>query len=186
MIEAVERGDGSMAGEIYDRLLPVVDRTLFRVLGRREHDYEDLVQQSFEQIVATLTTRRYARACSLKSWAASVTTHVGLNALRSRRRERKVVHRGPGAEAEAEGHRAADNPERDAALRREIDELRAHLAAMVPERAEAVILHEVLGHELAEIAALTGVSIAAAQSRLSRGRRDLKERIERGRRGGRA
>jgi RNA polymerase sigma-70 factor (ECF subfamily) len=49
--------------------------------------------------------------------------------------------------------------------------------ATKPERAEAVLLHDVLGHELTEIAQMTGVSVAAAQSRLVRGRKDVVNRM---------
>jgi len=182
LIDAVVAGDPEVAAQLYERLVAVVDRTLYRVLGRREADHDDLVQGCFEQIIKTLATRRFARACSLKTWAASVATNVGLNALRARRRERAVVDRRTAAEAAAAMRPSQDDPERDADLRRELDQLRALLVDMNPERAEAVVLHQVLGYELAEIAALTGVSIAAAQSRLSRGRRELLERFERMRR----
>lgn len=175
LIEAVVCGDGAVAGELYDRLLVTVEQTLFRVLGRRESDHEDLVQSSFEQIVKTLATRRFAGACSLKTWASSVATNVGLNALRSRRRERGVFDR---SEVDLPASSAAsDNPERDASLRRDIEHVRGVLASMSPARAEALLLHDVLGHDLAEIAALTGVSLAAAQSRLVRGRHELHERL---------
>ena len=49
---------------------------------------------------------------------------------------------------------------------------------MNPQRAEALVLHDVLGHDLAEVSALLGVSIAAAQSRLVRGRSELKQRLD--------
>jgi RNA polymerase sigma-70 factor (ECF subfamily) len=177
IIEAVVCGDSAIAGELYDRLLSTVDQTLYRVLGRRESDHDDLVQSAFEQIVKTLATRRFAGACSLRTWACSVATHVGLNALRSRRRERGVFDR---SEIDApESTASRDNPERDASLRRDLDAVRAQLAGMSPSRAEALLLHDVLGHDLAEIAALTGVSIAAAQSRLVRGRHELMGRMGR-------
>jgi RNA polymerase sigma-70 factor (ECF subfamily) len=50
---------------------------------------------------------------------------------------------------------------------------------MTPERAETLLLHDMLGKELSEIAVLTGVSVAAAQSRLVRGRNELLERMKR-------
>ena len=178
VIEAVAAGDGRMAGELYDRLVGTVDHTHLRILGRRESDHEDLEQSAFEQIVKTLATRRFAGACSLRTWASSVATHVGLNALRSRRRERGVFDR---SEVDAPNSSAgSDNPERDAVLRRELDRVRQLLAGMSPARAEALLLHDVLGHDLAEISALTGVSSAAAQSRLVRGRHELMELLGRG------
>lgn len=178
LIDAVIRGDASVAGALYDRLLPLVDATLFRMLGARGSDHDDLVQATFEQIVKTLTTRRFARACSLRTWASSIAANVALNALRSRVRERRVVDRNETAVEASERSFARDDPERDLTLRREIARVRAALREMNPQRAEALVLHDVLGHDLAEVAALLGASIAAAQSRLVRGRRELKQRLD--------
>ena len=179
LIEGVVRGDDRIAAELYDRLIRSVDHTLYRVFGRREPDHDDLVQATFEQIVLTLSKRRYARACSLKTWASTIARNVGLNALRSRRRERAVIDR---ADDATHGDRAiapTADPERSADLRAQLDRVRVHMAEMNPRRAEAVFLHDVLGHALAEVAVLTGVSVSAAQSRLVRGRRELFERMDR-------
>ncbi len=80
-----------VAAALYDRLSGVIDRSLYRVFGRRETDHDDLVQSVFEQVVLTLARGSYAGNCSLKTWAARISSNVGLNALRARRRERKVV-----------------------------------------------------------------------------------------------
>jgi RNA polymerase sigma-70 factor (ECF subfamily) len=64
-----------------------------------------------------------------------------------------------------------------ASVREQIRLAQGHLTAMKPDRAMALILHDVLGHELAEIAAMLGISISAAQSRLVRGRRELHVRL---------
>lgn len=175
LIEAVESGDHRLAGELYDRLIGVVDHTLYRVFGRREPDHEDLVQAAFEQIVLTLSRQSFARACSLKTWASTVTSHVGFNALRSRRRERAVLDRQ--SEAEPESAASAADIERQAVARAELERMREQLVAMKSEHAQTVFLHDVLGHELAEIALMTDVSVAAAQSRLVRGRKELYRRM---------
>jgi RNA polymerase sigma-70 factor (ECF subfamily) len=176
LIEAVQRGDDRVSAELYDRLLPVVDHTLYRVFGRREPDHDDLIQAAFEQIVMTLSRQSYARACSLKTWASTVASHVGLNALRSRRRERRVVDRG--IELEDQLTNSFADVEGEVSAREQLERVRYELSCMSPRRAHAVFLHDVLGHELAEIALITGVSVAASQSRLVRGRRELYRRLE--------
>jgi RNA polymerase sigma-70 factor (ECF subfamily) len=176
LIEGVLSGNGAIAAELYDRLFVAVDRTLVRLFGRREPDHEDLVQASFEQILRTIVERRYARACKLTTWASTIASHVGMNALRARKSERRYHDR------TAELHVGApEGRSRDASYeaRDRIARVRAHLAAMDPAKAEAVLLHDVLGHELAEIAVMTGASVAAAQSRLVRGRKELFVRLAR-------
>lgn len=186
LVDAIERGDGSSAGALYDRLFGVVDRTLFRLFGRREPDHDDLVQATFEQIVATLARRKYTRACSLATWASTLATHVGLNALRARRRARRVFDADAALDAAEEGPASTDG-ERAVRVQCEIERIRSELALMGPEKAETLVLHEVMGHELAEIAVIMGVSVAAAQSRLVRARKELQERLaERGTDGRRA
>jgi len=178
LVEAVQRGDTTIASLLYDRLLGAVDHALYRVFGRREHDHDDLVQAAFEQIVLTLSRRSYARACSLQTWASTIATHVAFNALRARRRERRVFDRDPSNASESEPVSAADL-ERAAGARADLERVRSSLVQMKPERAETVFLHDVLGHDLAEIALLTRVSVSAAQSRLVRGRRELRLRLSR-------
>jgi RNA polymerase sigma-70 factor (ECF subfamily) len=177
LIEAVQRGDQRVASELYERLIEVVDHTLYRIFGRREPDHDDLVQSTFEQIVRTLTERSYARACNLRTWASSIASHVGLNALRARRRERNVIDRL--YQGDMELVPLDRDAEKSAQARAELEELRATLGAMKPEQAHAVFLHDVLGHDLAEMALLLDISVAAAQSRLVRGRRELYRCIER-------
>ena len=180
LIDAFERGDGRACEQLYDRLIGVVEGTLWRVLGRRDEHHDDLVQTAFEQIVLTLSRRRFARACSLSSWAASVTTHVAFNTIRARTRERRVVDRT--RDADVEDLSRHEDLEREVGVREDMQRVRTYLSEMDWGRATTLFLHDVLGHELAEIAVLTGVSVAAAQSRLVRGRRELQERLTKGER----
>ena len=178
LVEAFQTGRPGAGVRLYDRLFPVVDATIVRILGRREHDHADLVQSTFEQIVTTLSRRTFARQCSLAGWAAVLACHVGLNALRSRRRERGVIDRGQELGAQGTLERAAPATlESQLRAREELARVRRHLAEMDSDRVTAMLLNA-MGHELVEIAGLTGTSVAAAQSRLSRGRRELRARLE--------
>lgn len=173
LLEGVARGDERIAVEFYHRLRPTVEASLLRVLGRRESDHEDLIQVSFEQIVKTLSTKSYAGACSLKTWASTIAANVALKSLRSRIRRRRVL--APSIEPSVVEQRDSQAPsaEQTLAARRKLDELRCQLARISPHKAQAVLLHDVLGHGLTEVAAMTGCSVSAAQTRLSRGRREL-------------
>ena len=175
IIDAVIRGDVRRAGELHDRLISAIEATLFRVLGKREADHDDLVQATFEQVVVTLMRGRFARGCSLSTWASSVAAHVAFNALRSRRRARRVFD--PVELSDVADRQTVGDPERDLGVREQIQAVQGHLTAMPADRAMVLLLHDVLGNELAEIAATLGISVAAAQSRLVRGRRDLTKRL---------
>jgi RNA polymerase sigma-70 factor (ECF subfamily) len=177
LVRDFEAGKPNAGAALYDRLLPVVDATLCRILGRREHDHSDLIQSAFEQIVSTLMKRRYARGCTPVGWAATIACHVGLNALRARRRERAVIDRdsNPGGSS-MPGRAAALNPEVQFGAREELDAVRNHLGEMANDRVVALLL-AAMGYELTDIARLTNASVSAAQSRLSRARRELSARL---------
>jgi len=177
LAEAIARSDRKLGDLLYRRLIRTVDGTLFRTLGHRDPQHDDLVQAAFVQIVTTLSKRRFAGACSLKAWAGAITCRVALNTIRSRRVENRVLDRSPEGVQLASTRLDDENPDELVQLRRQMDLVRSLLGAMSPERAEAVLLHDMLGHELSEMAVLLGTSVAAAQSRLVRGRRELQQRM---------
>jgi RNA polymerase sigma-70 factor (ECF subfamily) len=178
LINAVIQGDTRVSGLLYDHLLAIVDRTIVRILGRFELDRQDLIQTSFEQIVRTVVEGKFRRACSLPTWATTVAAHVAFKALRSRTRERRVIDRT--VDEGAYAGRASDlDVEHDVDDRLLFERARLHLTEIDPKKAMAVVLHDVLGHELSEIAVMTETSVANAQSRLVRGRKELIARMQR-------
>jgi RNA polymerase sigma-70 factor (ECF subfamily) len=182
LIDAIIQGNTRRARQVYDRLIGAIERTLYRVLGRRRPDHDDLVQTTFEQVVLSLRRGRFARGCSLCTWASAVAAHVAFNALRSQRSTRRVFDPVDIADVvddpDAVDPSVVGNAERDVSVRARVRAAQAHLTAMNPERAIVLILHDVLDHDLAEIAAMLGVSVAAAQSRLVRGRHEFMKRVE--------
>ena len=189
LIAAIVAGNDRVAAALYDRLAGVIDRSLFRVFGRREPDHDDLVQSVVEQIVLTLARGSYAGNCSLKTWASRISSNVALNALRSRRRERKVVDRTADIPGEGQSSNTSMPPlaaggagsidmERQSNARALLRVVMGELSEMNQRRAQAVILHDIEGYDLEEIASMTEVSVAAAQSRLVRGRKELLKRLD--------
>lgn len=178
-MEAFAKGDRLVAEQLYDRVVHVVDGTLYRVLGRRGPDHQDLVQSVFEQLILTLTERRFAGGCSLRGWAATISVHVGLNALRARQRERKVIDRKAQFDFEVQHFRDRGSSEERMTARLDMERLRHLLAQLDPDKATTLVVHDVLGHSLAEIAVMTRSSVAATQSRLVRARRELRKKLER-------
>jgi RNA polymerase sigma-70 factor (ECF subfamily) len=172
LLAGLESREPWAAAALYDRIHAVVERTLTRVLQQRGADFEDLMQDTFERIVRTLVERRFAAGCSLTTWAAAIATNVAIDALRARTRKRRVFAFDSVDAAEGlagGGHSTDDRLE----ARAEIARLQAILGSMRPERAQAVFMHDLLGHNLAELAAIAGVTVAAAQSRLVRGRAEF-------------
>ena len=176
-IAAIRRGDTKVGQQLYTRLIRVIDSTLTRVVGPGQPDHDDWVQVTFEEVVRTIYDGRFQGRCRLTSWAASIASHVGLNAIRSRKTERGIFERGEPLESPNLAY-GASNPEAMLEARDSLRKLREALATLSPGRAEAVLLHDALGYNLSEVAAMTSSSEAAVQSRLVRGRRDLEERLE--------
>jgi RNA polymerase sigma-70 factor, ECF subfamily len=174
LLSALASSDPRAGVVLYDRLIRIVEWTISRIIGKRCPEHEDLVQTAFEQIVVTLHGQRYAHRCSLTSWASAVSCHVALNALRSQRRQRLVSAEEPEGVVEPRDPQSFEN---QVAARQALERVRLELGRMNASRAEVLILHEVNGLELSEIASVLGISVMAAQSRLSRGRRDLLDRL---------
>jgi RNA polymerase sigma-70 factor, ECF subfamily len=180
IVAGLTRGEPWAADELYDRIQPYVERTLRRVLRYSGAEFEDLVQASFERIIRVLSERSLGGACDLPTWSSAVAAHVALDALRRRVRERKLFRNEPSPEV----LRSPDHsPERSVEARFDVARVQGIFGRMKPKHAETILLHDVLGHDLNEIAVLTGVSVAAAQSRLVRGRKELLRRARTERRG---
>lgn len=182
MLAGVVAGERWAHAALYDLLSPVVARTLQKILRDTSGDYEDLVQVSFERIVRSLIGERRVHVNNLSGWAGSIAAHVALDALRGRTRERKLFERGAQSSPRIESV-PAPNLEQQLEARQKLLWLQDTLARMNADQAQTLLLHDVLGHGLSEIAAIMGVTVAAAQRRLSRGHQELLRRAERAKKG---
>jgi RNA polymerase sigma-70 factor (ECF subfamily) len=173
LLASVRRGDWGAATALHDRLRPQVDRTIRRLLGPHDPDQSDMAQQALIELVSTID--RYRGDCSLDWWTSSVTAHVVYKQIRRRKTERRLF-----GSLDAEflsGTRSPSRTGRDAILKNLVQRVLVHLDAIDEAKAWAFVLHDVCGYDLREIAQITGVSAAAAQTRLVRGRRAIHQRI---------
>jgi RNA polymerase sigma-70 factor (ECF subfamily) len=172
LLAALRRADPNAATALHDRVRPQVDRTITRLLGRRDADHEDLAQLSMIELVTTI--ERYRGECSLDAWTSTLTARVVYKEIRKRQVERRFLGT---ADPEDYVARPPTPTERAAVAKSVMLRVRQHLAAIDQEKGWTFLLHDVCGYDLREIADITNVSVAAAQTRLVRGRREVHERI---------
>jgi SAM-dependent methyltransferase len=116
-----------------------------------------------------------ASDCSLDHWTSMITARLIYKHIRRRKFERRVFSAlDAGLLART---RSTSRAAREATLRSTARRALAHLNAMDDGKASAFLLHDVYGYDLREIAEITDVSVAAAQARLVRGRREVHVRI---------
>jgi len=172
LLAGLQERDPSACAAFYQRVRPMIDRVLCRLLGPGDVDYEDVAQVALFEIVEN--THRFRGECPLDAWLGIVTARSAFRQLRRRRLERRFFGKNPFSEASL-WLTVAPAP---FASREALEIIRDHLLRMNEARALTFLLHDVHGYSLQEIAQIMRVSVAAAQSRLVRGRRDLHERLE--------
>jgi RNA polymerase sigma-70 factor (ECF subfamily) len=173
LVAAMQEGQAAVASMLCDRVWPQIDRTVRRLLGHADPDRDDLGQLALIELVNTIG--RYRGDCSLDTWTQTVTSHLIFKHIRRRRLERQIF-----SDLLAEDvPRSAPvvQGEHQSLSRDLLGRIAVLLDGMDHQRAWAFVLHDVMGYDLREISLMTKSTVAAAQSRLVRGRRELHTRI---------
>jgi RNA polymerase sigma-70 factor, ECF subfamily len=147
------------------RLLePLHDRALAfaRSIARSRADGDDLFQEALVRALGKLDSLREDRA--FRGWLYRVIITVHRNRYR-----RAFWHRLLPLTTEPAGETA------DIDALGGADRARAALAELSHEQREAIVLHDIEGWRIEEIAQLEGTSQSAIKSRLSRGRDRLRD-----------
>jgi RNA polymerase sigma-70 factor, ECF subfamily len=173
LLAAVRRGDASAATALHDRVRPQIDRTIGRLLTPDDVDHDDIAQQAMIELVSTIG--RYRGDCALDSWTSTITARIVYKHIRRRKIERRIFGT---FDPDSVGMMRSDSRTgREAMARTVIPRVLAHIGSIDESRAWTFVLHDVCGYDLREIAEITSVTVAAAQTRLVRGRREVHERI---------
>jgi RNA polymerase sigma-70 factor, ECF subfamily len=173
LVRLAREGDLDAFAGIVQRHEPRLRFVLLRILDDTR-DAEESVQDAFVQAWRNLD--RYRGDAALFTWLY----RIGVNSALARARRRAPVTVDLSV-VEGQASSSADSGLRPEAAA-EAGELRARIVAALAtlpfEYREAVVLRDVAGLSNQEVAAALGVSLAAAKSRIHRGRLQLRDRLE--------
>lgn len=155
---ARERSDRTFLA-LYDRHAAAMYALAYRMMGGRESDAADALQEAWLRVIPRLPDFR--RESSLRTWLCGFI----VNCCRER-------FHGPIFEAITDDHVAAPAPKE-----RAIDLERA-LASLPPGYRAVIILHDIEGYTHREIGVALGVDEGTSKSQLSRGRDALRRRLD--------
>lgn len=173
LVRLAQEGDLDAFAAIVQRHERRLRLVLLRILADTR-DVEEAVQDAFVQAWRNLD--RYRGEAALFTWLY----RIGVNAAlaRTRRRELVPVHL-ESMEAEGAAHVAAEVQPESAAEAHDLrSRIFAALAELPFEHREAVVLRDVAGLSNEEVAEALDISLAAAKSRIHRGRLRLRELLE--------
>jgi RNA polymerase sigma-70 factor (ECF subfamily) len=173
LVAAIRAGSKAAGAMLYDRAHPIVDRVLRRILGGGDRDHEDVAQRVMLELLRSVPNLR--NDGSLDGFVARVTAHTAYKHLRRRKTENRLFE--THEEAGDDMPSPTPAPERLTMLRAFVARVRGHLEALGPEKSWTLLLHHVDGRPMKDIARMMGISLAAAQARLFRARRELLARL---------
>jgi RNA polymerase sigma-70 factor (ECF subfamily) len=159
-LRAREQGASSL---LFDRYGPYVERLVVRVVGM-DAEVPDLINEAFARALENIPMLRDSSA--LKGWIGSIALFTARTFLRNRRTRRRWL-RVESPDELPEAAAVVALPEVSQALARTY----AVLDALPTDERIAFALRCVDGMELAEIAAIAGISLATVKRRIARAQR---------------
>jgi RNA polymerase sigma-70 factor (ECF subfamily) len=152
--------------DLFDQHWNRVWGVLFRLTGDQD-EAEDLALEAFWRLY-----RRPPQDLNLAGWLYRVATHLGLNALRSRKRRRRYEEEAGYLEANP---RDRFDPAAEVELAEQRRSVRQVLAGMNARSAQLLVLRH-SGLSYAEIAAALGVAATSIGTLLARAEADFEKR----------
>jgi RNA polymerase sigma-70 factor, ECF subfamily len=171
LIEKCKRGDEDAWAELVEATHRDVYTLCFRILGSHD-DAAEATQDAYVKLWRGLSGFR--GDAQFSTWLYRVASNTAISKHRSRKRRR--VHETSVDETVAE-IASPISVEDTAGARIEVRALEEALAALPQMYREAVVLRDIYGYSIEEIAKELKVTETAAKVRVHRGRKKLKEMI---------
>jgi len=162
LVRALQQGDEDSYKQLYDRYAPRLLKTLQRIF-RDQSVAHDALQATF--LIVFRKIEGFDGRSSLTTWLTRI-------AIREARRLVTVQHAGEDAFPEME---ASDSPERETIERQRGRQLQTLISALPTEKRMALLLFEIEGLSVQEIADISDEPRGTVLARLSRTRAELRE-----------
>ncbi len=182
-LERLRRGEVAA----FERLVAERSSDVYALLYRLTSDAEesrDLTQETFLRAFQSIS--RFRGDADLKTWIYRIAINQARNRWRWWKRRRRDLtvslddNRGSSEQPLSASLRNEDapDPEQETLAREREGQLRGALLGLRSAYREAVILRDVEGFSYEEIATTLEISIGTVKSRLSRGRLELRRKLE--------
>jgi RNA polymerase sigma-70 factor (ECF subfamily) len=156
-------------------IAPFVLKVVRSVVGRDHADVDDVAQDAVIAVLASLDSFR--ADSTVLHYAGRIALFTALGARKREKARRRRVDEEP-----TESIEGPQSPLAELVASRRRDILLALLDELPEPTAEALALHFILGHTVAEIAGAAGISVNTVWSRLRLGREALQRRLSRDKR----
>lgn len=176
-----EAKGGSQAA--FEKLVESYRARIFRmarVVAHTHEDAEDVIQQSFHK--AFIHLPNFEGRSSFSTWLARIALNEALMLRRRNRRFRHVsIDDSRSADEVAPALEIADsrpNPEHSYFQRERQRLLRSAINELKPRTRSALQVRDLDERSVRDAARILGVSVSAVKSRVTRGRRELREKLK--------
>src|SRR5713226_3230459 len=179
LVRRVQARDEMAFREIVERYQAKVFSIIYGIL-RNHNDAEDIAQQVFSKVYFSI--RNFDFRSSLLTWVYKITVNECYDYLR-KKRVRKLVYESDFSQEDAQRMEASD-PAIDPAAPIDISLAQRDLVTKLLEKVSAedrnlMLLKEVVGHSVVELAAMTGLNENTIKVKLFRTRQKLLKAAQR-------
>ncbi len=146
----------------------IVAATLYRVMGDRG-ELDDLVQEVF--VIAFRGLERFRGESKISTWLYRICINVALGRLRTKARRPPPLQLDPTTDSSVED--SPDTPERLLERREDIARVYRALDQLSPKKRVVLVMHEIEGLDLCEIAEIVQAPQVTVRTRLHYARKEF-------------
>ena len=172
LVRRCREGDRAACDQLFRDHRRFVAANLYRVMGDRG-ELDDLVQEVF--VIAFRGLARFRGDAKLSTWLFRICVNVALGKLRSRASRPPPV---PTAEPIGDELASEDaSPEQMLEKRQDVARVYRILDGMAPNKRIVLVLHEIQGLDIKEIASIVEVPLVTVRTRLHYARKEFYRRV---------